>query len=449
MNLEVFSFIENCVLKLQNNFESYLDKSIKLENYFRDILIQKDSILYIRSRVKEQNSLKEKILRQNLYEIYDDADALFDNLPDLIGVRLECRFISDEKHIYNELKNIFRVQNEDGSCSSYMDDKIRLYLNTKQPMIQKNGFEIYKIDGYINSNPKVNFELQIKSLVNVFWGDIDHKILYKNYNDINKEMFLSEIMGSIKENLEMIDRELAILFNHINHNDSNFAESSKHEIIKILSKLLNEIYSKKMKKNMGFVIEFSNISDSILNYLFSKCFDDEDYFTEEYSRILNRIKFIESKDIDFTTRVDFPEDFPYFDNFSESLGNTLKTSIDKNFKWNLFFKMLFDLEKGENEKIVGELLLFLKYRYYESIHVAFSNIEMNEKTKSEMVEFILELLASEFNKKPRTAFITQSFISKVNIKIFDAISHVVDIWDKTELKESISKNIYDLFNKLD
>lgn len=45
---------------------------------------------------------------------------------------------------------------------------------------KKNGFEIYRIDGVYEYNDQLfNFELQIKSLVNVFWGEIEHKIIYK------------------------------------------------------------------------------------------------------------------------------------------------------------------------------------------------------------------------------------------------------------------------------
>lgn len=41
---------------------------------------------------------------------------------------------------------------------------------------QKNGFKIYRIDGIItDTNTDLPFELQIKSLVNTFWGEIDIK----------------------------------------------------------------------------------------------------------------------------------------------------------------------------------------------------------------------------------------------------------------------------------
>ncbi len=56
-----------------------------------------------------------------------------------------------------------------------------------------------------------NFELQIKSLVNVFWGEIEHKIIYKNNNYTVWDSFFKDIMGSINENLSMIDKQLHII----------------------------------------------------------------------------------------------------------------------------------------------------------------------------------------------------------------------------------------------
>ena len=59
--------------------------------------------------------------------------------------------------------------------------QIKLNLASKQPQKQKNGFDIYKIDGrYELGGYPVRFELQIKALVNSFWGEVEHKIIYKN-----------------------------------------------------------------------------------------------------------------------------------------------------------------------------------------------------------------------------------------------------------------------------
>ena len=57
-----------------------------------------------------------------------------------------------------------------------------LNLAMPQPQLQRNGFTIYRIDGYYLFNGrKVNFELQIKSMVHSFWSEIEHQVVYKKY----------------------------------------------------------------------------------------------------------------------------------------------------------------------------------------------------------------------------------------------------------------------------
>src|SRR5699024_8045081 len=115
----------------------------------------------------------------------------------------------DERLIYEELMDQFTIPVGNGYYRCRDSEFIFLNLDEIQPQSQRNGFGIYKIDGYYEDvKGRINFELQIKSLVNVFWGEIDHRILYKNYNYLMTEDFFRDIMYSIKDNLTMIDRQL-------------------------------------------------------------------------------------------------------------------------------------------------------------------------------------------------------------------------------------------------
>lgn len=91
-------------------------------------------------------------------------------MSDLIGLRIECRFIKDEASIYKKLKEIFYIEDIDGYFYSDYSKNIKLKINETQPQKQHNGFDIYKIDGKFETNSsKYHFELQIKSFVNIFW----------------------------------------------------------------------------------------------------------------------------------------------------------------------------------------------------------------------------------------------------------------------------------------
>ena len=72
--------------------------------------------------------------------------------------------------------------------------------------------------------------MQIKSLVNIFWGEIDHRVLYKNFNYMITEDFIRSIMFSIKANLSMIDNQLQSVYNHLKNveNKNNYDSSKIH-----------------------------------------------------------------------------------------------------------------------------------------------------------------------------------------------------------------------------
>lgn len=74
-------------------------------------------------------------------------------------------------------------------------------------------------------------------MVNVFWGDIDHRVLYKNFNYMLTEDFFRDIMSSIKDNLTMIDRQLELIYNHLSSMDSSSSLSKRNQLKSLLSKL--------------------------------------------------------------------------------------------------------------------------------------------------------------------------------------------------------------------
>ena len=101
------------------------------------------------SRIKSENSLKEKIIRHNLFRHYKNPKNVIDHFSDLIGIRIECRFIQDEENVYRKLKELFTEAVDDVYYRSSLNDNILLNLADEQPRSQKNGFKMYRLDGNI------------------------------------------------------------------------------------------------------------------------------------------------------------------------------------------------------------------------------------------------------------------------------------------------------------
>ena len=431
--LEIFDFIDSTIEILERDKEKLNDVSSIIEKYFENELCDNDNFLSVNSRVKSSISLKEKILRNNYYIKYKSPKLLFDNLSDLIGVRIECRFIEDEIEIYKRIKELFNSQKCDGYYYNAKNPNVLLKLDEEQPQVQKNGFTIFRIDGkYICNGKSVNFELQIKSLVNMFWGEVEHKILYKNFNYMLGEQFFKDIMASLKDNLTMIDRQLLILYNYLNEMNETTSEIRRAQTEALLSKIIYEIYSIKIKEEVGFIVDFRKSCDVVMNYVLKKDRPVErQEYTDIFIKVLERFNEISSNEICFNEYIEFEREIHFEDNFSKKIGESILQIINKDFKWNLLFRIIFDIEVGNNAEDFEGFICFLKNRFQENLSSNKNlNTRFNDKQKSEIIESIMNVIADSFIENRSIEFINDDNIESINRGVNTVLNKITsyEIW---------------------
>ena len=138
MSLIEFDFI-NKSIELLEQLEPTLNMlSEELEEYFTQIL-NRGNVEYLNtsSRVKSKDSLREKIIRNRYIKKYETAEDLLHNLSDLIGIRLECRFIEDEKKLFKLLKKYLNKTNDHIYYYNDKNENIQIKLCDKQPQKTK------------------------------------------------------------------------------------------------------------------------------------------------------------------------------------------------------------------------------------------------------------------------------------------------------------------------
>jgi ppGpp synthetase/RelA/SpoT-type nucleotidyltranferase len=406
VKLELFDFIDRTLELIEGKSEALTRVAGELEKFFNDSLFIKDHFLNVNYRIKSAESLKEKILRHNFYMKYDTPESLVEDLSDLIGFRIECRFIEDEAKIYQDILRLFNTQQEGGYYSNPLNESISLNLEEKQPQIQKNGFEIYKIDGrYEKVGVVVNYELQIKSMVNVFWGDIDHRVLYKNFNYMLTEDFFRDIMSSIKDNLTMIDRQLMLIYNHLSSMDASSTPTKKAQLKSLLSKTIHDIYIVKVRQEVGFVLDFKKSSDVIVNFIFSRAEDGNGSYSESFLRILNRLNEIGKRSIDFNTYIDFEREILYNDEFTRKYGSRVLQVINRDFRWNLFFKIIFEIEEGTRAEDFESFMHYLRSSYQDIIRRAMEGMRVSDDEKLDMEAQLLEFIYEAFKGEASIDFV--------------------------------------------
>lgn len=444
MSLKMFKFIDEVIDALESYGESLEIASNDLSIFFEKLIIEKnEGYLNVNSRVKTKESLKEKILRNNYYNQYKTPYEILSNLSDLIGIRLECRFVDDEANIYTIIRNYFNKIYDDGLYYNTLTPNIRLDLRGKQPQKQKNGFKIYRIDGkYEVDNISVNFELQIKSLVNIFWGEIEHKIIYKNYNYMLGDTFLKDMMGSIKKNLSMIDNQLLIIYNQVNNQNTMNPDIRKDQAEKLLSKIIYDIFSTRMKKSIGFIVDFKKPCDTIMRYIFrTNNVDCVEEYISTITKTISRLNEISKNEIEFDKEIKFEKSIEFKDYFSKSIGELLMESINAEFQWNLFFRILFTIEEGSNCEDLENFVSFLKNRF--CCNLAFSKLPSSFTLKEalDVKECFIKIIADSFNKLDSIDFIYDDNLNKINEsieKVIDLINE--DIEDFTQWEER--KDVY-------
>ncbi|RRC92174.1 hypothetical protein EII25_05070 [Erysipelotrichaceae bacterium OH741_COT-311] len=195
-------------IEFQNELQR---KRIDIEKILKDYikkLARKKVSKEVNSRIKSEESLREKLERKDYINQWGIKTSnnkeiqriVCEKLPDLIGFRLNCYFKEDEKNIFEEL--IKHLKEMD--CI-----EIEEFPNTKQ----KNGHEIYKIAcKYKELDEKFSFEVQVKSLLNDVWGEVEHSTIYKSRVYDSRAKLKKDMVEGLYHILDGADTQLNRLY---------------------------------------------------------------------------------------------------------------------------------------------------------------------------------------------------------------------------------------------
>ncbi len=352
MKLELFTFIDETISYFDVNQPTYQYVEGKLCELYRHLLNQNATkVVSLHSRIKTRESLKEKLIRNRFYLDYPDPEVAIDHLSDLIGITLQCRFIRNEHELYESLFTCFET-NEEEYAQCIHDPNVYLNLHMPQPQTQRNGFTIYRLDGYYQFNDKkVNYELQIKSLVHNFWSDIEHEVVYKNPDFVMYDTFNKAMLGAIRDNLDVVDRQLEIMYNEISYESSRAQIGMDERGFKIfVSQSINELVNRKMKDSVGFATDFKKCSAMIAQYIYIRDFISGEHNQERMIDYLSLLNYLHESEIDFSNVIELETEFHSDDPFIQKIGDYWLSQMNANFQWHVFFAMLFQIQPGNNSE---------------------------------------------------------------------------------------------------
>jgi len=447
MALEMFSLLDDSLIRLKENHELYEEVESKLVDFFYEIMSSNNEIFIgINSRIKAPLSLKEKMLRNEFYMNYHTVDDVFDNLRDLIGISVQCRFIQDEKIMMDMIKRMFgRISN--GVYVANNDDKVFLLLNQPQPQLQRNGYPIYRIDGYYKINDKkINFELQIKSLIHNFWSDVEHQIVYKNNKLVLFDSFMSDIMSSIRDNLEIVDNQLQTVYSQIKKESiDRFNIGMDEQSFKIfLSRSINDLYTTKSLEQIEVSTDFRKCSSMIAQFIYIQHFigaRNSGSKMIEYFELFDKLK---DKKIDFNNSIEIT-DKDLTDNFLIRISDFLKGVINSDFKWHVFFVMIFSLEESTSS---GDFYNFVEVYANMILNKTYLKNKFPKFEGSEidiLYDKIMDIVATNLIKYGKIDIVYEENVYNYHRTCKELVDMISYQYDSYELVMENSKNYLETF----
>lgn len=254
--------------EIYNDFEPKRDEKYEkilidfLNKYLRDL--NKIKIHSIRSRVKDAEHLIAKIIRkkqekQSKYKNLDKSNyEKF--ITDIIGIRCLVLFKADWKifheYIVSQFENKVEYYIKD-SIRDFDEDIDHFYIAEKPKVHIRNGDardiydevlppdsimdgKIYRSVHYIIKYKGVYLEIQVRTLFEEGWGEIDHAVVYPYYQDdkilkeytelLNRLSGLADEMSGFFYRLKELEIE-ALKQRNVNH-DKNTKETSVPEASK-------------------------------------------------------------------------------------------------------------------------------------------------------------------------------------------------------------------------
>ncbi|GLC88751.1 GTP pyrophosphokinase [Lysinibacillus piscis] len=131
----------------------------------------------ILSRVKEKDSFLKKIEEKQTTNPFED-------ITDIVGLRVVCLFLSDIEKITKVINNNFEIILEDNKITDPSNFNMFGYMSAHYIVKIKQHFKGSRYDSIKN----IAFEIQVRTISMDAWANISHFLEYKSDNDIPPEL---------------------------------------------------------------------------------------------------------------------------------------------------------------------------------------------------------------------------------------------------------------------
>lgn len=187
LNLEIKRKIRDVLIRFRNDKEMYETAKNRLTNIFNTYFGKEDlkkkniSVLYSCSRVKDEDSILKKIIKKSLEE---KKDFGYEDLTDLVGIRLICLSTSDVRRLKDEILNSSDIEKATKNGEPIVKD----YLTNEKDSGYRGIHIIVNVPiDYKGNKIKVPCEIQLRTILMDIYATAEHANYKKSFEGKEKE----------------------------------------------------------------------------------------------------------------------------------------------------------------------------------------------------------------------------------------------------------------------
>ena len=230
-------------------------------------------------------------------------------------------------------------------------------------------------------------------------------------------------MSSIKNNLTMIDNQLLTLYKNFQTGRGTDKDERKKDLQKFLAKITYDTFAMKIKESIGFVVDFKKPCETILSYSFNKKEKDKGIFGDLVLEALERLNYIAKKEINFTKPICFEEKLIFKEVFCKRLGDYIEGKLNTEFAWNLFFRILFEIEPYDNKKDFENFILFIKEIVLSKENKLAIVSQFGMKSKY-IIRDIYECIADSITEADSVETLYDYNLEKINLLVTEVVNYI-------------------------
>jgi ppGpp synthetase/RelA/SpoT-type nucleotidyltranferase len=241
MNKELGAKINELVAHYDDNRSLFNRALINLEGYVKDSRTLRSLIHSTKYRTKDPDHLRDKLMRKALKaadkgeEFSITPENLFLRINDLAGYRILHLHTTQFREIDLEIKRIFSEEAWaiiEGPEARTWDDESREYFTSIGTTTLPHPNLYTSVHYIIQPNSRITCELQVRTLMEEVWGEVDHTI---NYPHKTESVACSEQIKALARATSTCSRLVDSIFASYKDYRANFAAkkpASKKAVIK-------------------------------------------------------------------------------------------------------------------------------------------------------------------------------------------------------------------------